>query len=60
MAILPPVGAARRCGPTGEHGTMRIEQLLNARVLAIMAPVIQPLGGPVHLHPPRRRQECCS
>jgi len=37
MAVLSPVGPIGRHGPTGEHDSMRAQQLLDSRVLEIMA-----------------------
>jgi len=37
MAILSLMGTVGRYGPTGEHDSMRAQQLLDSRFLEIMA-----------------------
>jgi hypothetical protein len=40
LAILPPLGVTGRDGPARKHGSMRVKQLLDPRILAIMAPIV--------------------
>ena len=55
MASLPPLGTHGRTRPAREYDTLHGEQLLGARLLARMAPLIQPLDRALPLHPTRRR-----
>ena len=43
LEILSIMGACGWAGPPGEHGALHGEQLLTPRVLALMAPFVQPL-----------------
>jgi hypothetical protein len=51
---LPSVGTHRRAGPARENDPLHGEQLLGARVLPRMAPLIQRLDRALPLHPARR------
>lgn len=55
MALLPPVGTRRRAVPAGEHGALHGEQLLRARLLARMAPQLQPVDRALRVCPRGRR-----
>ena len=60
VATLPPVGTHRRPGSAREHDTLHGKQLLGARLLARMAPLVQSLDRALPLHPTRRRAEARS
>lgn len=73
LALLPPLVAVRRYRPAREHDPLRRKQLLDPRLLALVAQKLQPLGcevscglwqprtphshPQVHLHPTRWREE---
>ncbi len=46
-----PQGAAGRGVDAGEHEPLRLEQLQLTAVLAVLAPVLQPVADPLHVHP---------
>lgn len=48
------MGAYGWAGPAREHGALHGEQLLAPRILALVAPLIQPLDRALPLHPARR------
>lgn len=63
LEILSIMGACGWAGPPGEHGALHGEQLLTPRVLALMAPFVQPLDRALPLRSTRRdtsarRDEC--
>jgi hypothetical protein len=63
LAILSFMGACGRAGPPREHGALHGEQLLAPWVLALVAPLVQPLDRALPLrstrwHASTRRDEC--
>ena len=63
LEILSIMGACGRAGPSREHGALHGEQLLAPWVLALMAPLVQPLDCALPLRSTRRdasarRDEC--
>ena len=54
MAILSFMGAYGRAGPAREHGALHGKQLFAPRILALLAPLVQPLDRALHLHSARR------
>ena len=57
VALLPPLGPRRRDRSAREHGPLHGEQLLAARVLARVAPLVQPLDRALHLRAARGRAQ---
>jgi len=53
VAILSFMGAYGRAGPAREHGALHGEQLLAAWILALVAPLVQPLDCALPLHSAR-------
>lgn len=47
------MGARRWDGPAGEYGTVHGKQLLSPRILALLAPLVQPLDRALPLHSTR-------
>lgn len=57
VAVVPPLVPPRRDRAPREHDPLHGQQLFRPRVLARLAPQLQPLGRPVFVHPPRRIEQ---
>lgn len=60
MAILSTLGPYGWDGPAREHGALHGKQLLTARLLALVASLVQPLDRALPLYPARWDASACG